>query len=133
MMKVNQELLGYARVSQGAGIPVITGIPLVSSLLKLRIKSRCLWFDLQEFIFTDSDCFIAIATDGSIIPNSLPQGFSPRPLADSRMLTIIGQSPVLSWENAVEMLCRIRYMTPASRRFSFFGGYRPFHFVFPVS
>ena len=42
-MKVNQELIGYTRVSLSVMIPVFAGVPLVSSLLALRIESPCSW------------------------------------------------------------------------------------------
>jgi hypothetical protein len=131
-MKVNQELLTYARVSTSAGIPVFSGIPLVSSLFTLRVECPCCWFDLREFVSADRDCFVVITLDGTIASNHPSHKLSPRPLNDLQILAIVNQSSVLPWEDAVETIRRIRYMTPESGRFSFFGGYKPFHFVLPV-
>jgi hypothetical protein len=131
-MKVNQELLSYASVSADAGIPVFAGIPLVASLSTLRVESSCCWFDLREFTTADRDCFVGMTLDGAITPDHQAQEFSPLPLNDLQILAIVNESPVLPWVDAIEALRRIRYMAPESGRFSFFGGYKPFHFVFPA-
>jgi hypothetical protein len=131
-MKVNRELLSHARVSADVGIPVLAGIPLAASLSTLRVESPCCWFDLREFVSADRDCFVGITLDGAITPDHPPHEFSPQPLSDLQLLAIVNQSPVLPWDDAIETLCRIRYMTPEYGRFYFFGGYKPFHFVFPV-
>jgi len=131
-MKVNQELLSYATVSADAGIPVVAGIPLVASLSTLRVESPCCWFNLREFATANRDCFVRITLEGAITPDHPSHEFSPQPLNDLQILAIVNQSPVLPWVDAIEALRRIRYMTPESGRFSFFGGYKPFHFVFPT-
>jgi hypothetical protein len=131
-MKVNQELLSYARVSVAAGVPVLAGIPLVSSLVSFGIQSPCCWFDLVEFVSADRDCFVTITLNGTISPDRSSGEFSPQPLDDSQIFAAVSRSAKLGWDDAVETLRRIRYMTPESGRFSFFGGYKPFHFVFPT-
>jgi hypothetical protein len=131
-MKVNQELLSYARVSADAGIPVFAGMPLVASLSTLRVESSCCWFDLKEFSSADRDYFVAVTPDGTIPSNHPPHELSPQPLNNLQIIACVSQSLVLPWDDAIESLREIRFRTPESGCFSFFGGYKPFHFVLPV-
>ena len=46
LMKLNGQLFNYASESSGRGIPVIAGVPLVTSLPTLRLNARCCWFEI---------------------------------------------------------------------------------------
>jgi hypothetical protein len=51
-MKVNVALQRWALSLQSHGIPVICGVPLVSSILEFSVSSPCVWFSI---IASDSD------------------------------------------------------------------------------
>jgi hypothetical protein len=126
-MKINPELVEYSQISGNAGIPVIAGIPLVSSLSRLRLNSPCSWFELTGC----NDLYIEVMLDGTIIPEELG-GKVSAPLTDMRIRELAGKSAILLWADAVERLRVIRSEQSEFNRFHFFGGYKPFHLVLPV-
>lgn len=133
IMKVNQQLLGYARASADAGITVLAGIPLVSSILTLRVTSQCSWFDLREFVVTNEDCFIEMALDGTVTSNAPSRVSLRQPLNDLEILDAASRCLAFRWEDAVEILRQIRCTQLKFRGFPFFGGYKPFHVILPCN
>lgn len=131
-MKVNQQLIDYARASADVGIAAFAGIPLVSSLFTFRIDSPCCWYDLREFFSTNTDCFVEMTLNGTVIPNPPSRSSIRQSSSDQQILNAVNRSPTLQWDVAIETLCRIRYMQPKFNSFPFFGGYKPFHLIFPI-
>lgn len=128
-MKVNVELLSYAQTSTRLGVSVCAGVPVITSLSAFRPNSPCCWFDLQGFGESHQDHILEIASDGTAATVSESNSSSPQPLTDMQLAALANQCPLLSWVEAVERLREIRFLTPDSGRFSFFGGYKPFHFA----
>lgn len=130
-MKVNQRLLVYARAGSEMGVPVIAGIPLVSSFHSLRSDSPCAWYDLQPLASEEDDCFIEMDEEGSVIAETPKRTLPSKKLSDVEILALLERSPIYSWDHAVTILSQLRHSQPESSGFPFFGGYRPFHLVLP--
>lgn len=132
-MKINQGLLAYSRAGAEMGVPVIAGIPLVSSFRDLRPDSPCAWYDLQALSSEEGDCHIEMAADGSVVAEIPVRRTPSEPLTDSSIPALLAHSSSYSWEHAIEILRSLRRSEPESSGFPFFRGYRPFHFVLPQS
>ena len=130
-MKVNQRLLAYSRAGAEMGVPVIAGIPLVSSFRDLRPDSPCAWYDLQPLSSEEGDCHIEMAADGSVVAETPIRPTPSEPLTDASILALLADSSSYPWEHAIETLRSLRHSEPEFSGFPFFGGYRPFHFVLP--
>jgi hypothetical protein len=132
-MKVNRELLEYSVASANEGISVLAGVPLVSSLSMLRMESRCCWFELNPSAPIDTDSFVEIGLDGTVVSNTAPSSALSGPLSDIQIQQAALRCPVMSWRMAVEKLRLIRSGQPEFRGFPFFRGYKPFHLVLLAS
>lgn len=136
LMKVNQQLLDYCRASSAVGIPVLAGLPLVRSLHLLRLTSHCCWFDLTKFLRFDGDSHVEVTLDGTEAAIFDSKRAAQAPLENEEIQTLVGQSPILTWDRAVELFTDIRRGASLSAQaehgyFPFFGGYKPFHIVVP--
>jgi hypothetical protein len=132
-MKINSELVQYSRLSTDAGIPVLAGVPLVSSLSLLRLSSQCSWFELSAYDGSGVESYVEVMLDGKAVPEQHPRDPFSKPLVNKRIRELANHSSVMPWATAVETLRGIRSKQPEFNRFAFFGGYKPFHLVLPVS
>jgi hypothetical protein len=129
-MKINPELVHYGKASAALDIPVLVGLPMVTSLSSLRLDSPCHWFDLAKFDRVNlSEFYVAVASNGE----STLCGSNERlagPLKDLEIQDVVRISPLLTWGRAVENLRDVRQnvsaYTNGYKRFPFFGGYKPF-------
>jgi hypothetical protein len=133
MMKINRELLQYSGRSSNFGIPVVAGIPLVSSLSRLRLNSSCSWFEMTGSDQHHEDHYIEVMLDGTSVLEQSGATESSSPLSDERIRELVHRSPTLSWLDAVAMLRSIRSEQSEFSRFPFFGGYKPFHLILPIA
>jgi hypothetical protein len=129
-VKINEELLAYSRAGREIGVPVIAGVPLVSSFKGLRPDSPCCWFDLGPLSSANNDCFIEITSEGRVIEQEPCTTPKSEPISDTDLVALVKQSSAHLWEQTIKNLGHLRRSQPASTGFPFFGHYRPFHFVF---
>jgi hypothetical protein len=128
-MKVNRELPRYSAASADAGIAVVVGVPLVSSLSTLRVETECCWFELSGCATTGRDYFVEIGRDGTVISNDAPAGALSGPLSDAQIEDAANRCEAMPWGLAVEKVRRVRSLQAESRGYPFFGGYKPFHLM----
>jgi hypothetical protein len=133
LMKINPELVHYCKASAALNIPVLVGLPMVTSLSSLRLNSPCHWFDLVKFECANrSEFYVAVAPDGEPTLCGSNERLAG-PLTDLEIEEVVRNSPLLTWSRAVEYLRDVRRTVSAYAmenhgyvRFPFFGGYKPF-------
>lgn len=128
-MKVNRELLAYSAASADAGMVVLVGVPLLSSLSMLRIDTQCCWFELKGCATTERDYFVEIGLDGTVISNDAPARALSGPLTDAEIQDAADRCRIMPWTQAVQNIRRVRSIQPEAHGFPFFGGYKPFHLM----
>lgn len=129
MMKINPELVQYSRISADAGIPVLAGIPLVSSLSLLRLSSKCSWYELGN----TGESYVEVMLDGKAVSEQHVRNQFTTPLDDKQIREMASRSPVMTWASAVATIRAIRSQQSAFTHYPFFGGYKPFHLLLPVA
>ncbi len=139
--KINALLFAYDGKASTYGIPVLAGVPLVSSLSQLVSSRRSAWFRLhgQTEDRTDAWCRLTIP-DGKIIDNSDPARVIG-PLTSKEIRRYVrSQAIPMPWTEAIEYLKILRRLNNQLRtsffpvnnqwRTSFFPGtYQPFHLL----
>jgi len=128
-MKVNRELLAYTAVSEEAGMAVLVGVPLLSSLSLLRIGAECCWFELKGSAVTDRDYSVDIGLDGTVISNDAPTRALTGPLTDDAIEDLADRCRMMPWIQAVQSIREIRSIQQEVHGSSFLGGYKPFHLM----
>ena len=128
-MKVNQELLGYSAASADAGIVVLVGVPLLSTLSMLRIDTECCWFELKGCAATGRDYFVEIGLDGTVTSDDAPAHALSGPLSDVQIQDAAHRCRMMPWRIAVQSIRKVRSLQPEFRGTRLFGGYKPFHLV----
>lgn len=128
-MKINHELLRYSAGSAGAGMTVLVGVPLLSSLSMLSIGTKCCWFELGASSTTDRDYFVEIGLNGMLISNDAPAQALSGPLNDAQIQDAANRCRIMPWAQAVENIRWVRSLQPEVGGFPFFGGYKPFHLM----
>lgn len=136
LMKINAELVHYCKASSALGIPVVVGLPMVTSLSSLRLNSPCHWFDLTRFVCPNRpEFYVAVAPDGEPTLRGSNERLAG-PLTNLEIQEVVSNSPCLTWSRAVEQLRDVRRTVSAYAiesygyvRFPFFGGYKPFLLV----
>jgi hypothetical protein len=130
-MKINSQLLEYAASSREFGIPVLAGMPLISTLADFRIDVPCSWFDLNSFAASETDVLLAMNRAGHLSTISKQQFPNLSPLDDASIQKIAKNSASLTWLNAADKLKELRSRNDG--RFLFFGGYKPFQMALILS
>jgi len=132
-MKINPELVHYCKASAALNIPVLVGLPMVTSLSSLRLNSPCHWFNLMKFECANRpEFYVEVAPDGEPTLYGSNEKLAG-PLTDLEIEEVVRNSPLLTWSRAVEHLRDVRRTVSAYAmenygyvRFPFFGGYKPF-------
>lgn len=126
-VKFNSTLFDVASNSANAGIPMLAGVPLVSSLMDLSLATPCAWFSLLGK--EGSDVCYRLALDGSIDDRSLRSSAVRGPLYENEIIELaLESSRKMPWHEAVENLRMIRRGAKRHESYWFmFGGrYYPF-------
>ncbi len=128
-MTLNHELIAYSERSEAAGMVVLVGVPLISSLPTLRIDAHCCWFELNGRAATKGYFLVEIGLDGNVISNHAPARALSGPLTDAGIEDAADRCRVMPWREAVEKIREIRSIESEVHGFPFFGGYKPFHLM----
>lgn len=128
-MKVNRELLAYSAASADAGMVVLAGVPLLSSLSAMRIDAECCWFELKGCAAADHDYLVEIGVDGTVISNNAPATALSGPLTDAEVEDAADRCGMMPWTEAVQNIRGIRSVQREVHGFPFHGGYKPFHLM----
>lgn len=130
LVKLNAELFEYARVAKPLGIPVFAGVPLVSSLAELTLKSQCSWFRLAPDESQDRDTELRLTLSGARLDDDRSCVGLEGPLESGKLVeSVLTGSERISWEQALEKLREIRQSVQRYGLYGFFGGYKPFHLL----
>lgn len=133
LMKVNSTLFDAAATASTYGCPVLSGVPLTSSLLTFTIDVPCSWFRLKPAHFdknADAEV-VELLMDGTVASDLVTSLEGP---LDTREILRIARTDAttLSWDEAVEAMTSIRRSSTPNRRWLFGGtAYRPFFLLIP--
>jgi len=128
-MTVNEELIAYSERSEAAGMVVLVGVPLISSLPTLRIDAPCCWFELNGSTATDGYFHVEIGLDGKVISGRPPARGLSGPLTDSGIEAAADRCRLMPWSEAIEKIREIRSTQREFNFFPFMGGYKPFYLM----
>lgn len=130
LVKFNEMLFEYATAASGNGIPVLAGVPLVSSLSQLTSNRESAWFEIvgEDHKLDDAWCRLAIP-DGTIIDKSDPSHVIG-PLTPDQLRKLVNeQAELMLWSDAAELIRRLRRMKRGWGPYSWMGNYHPFHLL----
>jgi hypothetical protein len=130
-IKFNERLFEVAQKARCHGIPVIAGVPLVSSLGCLADKPPCAWFLIQSQLGKPGDVIHKLDLTRERLLTENREGVEG-PLGSSRLLEHIEMSAQsYRWPAAVQVLRELRRTDDGRLLFFPFGGspYRPFFFA----
>jgi hypothetical protein len=123
VVRLNEELLERASVSEGYGIPVYAGVPVSRTFAELGKEPKCIWLRLN----------------GNSKPRDIqlyPFDAEPRKPAEPSEIPLdtlvdetVKQARELSWDDAIEALRNMRRDRDGAARWPLFGGYKPFHIL----
>jgi hypothetical protein len=127
LVKVNRELLAGSRVGSETGIPILIGVPLVTTLADFSLHCPCGWFHLKPDCDEDDDYSFELRLPGGTPTKPLDKRLAG-PLNHADVIQLLfSQSGEMSWEIAVEKMREIRSSSPVPSPFG--GGYRPFFVI----
>jgi hypothetical protein len=130
-VKINDALFERAHYLKENGIPTIAAVPLVSSIMDLRIGCPCSWFTLCPDRDFESDVEFTIDIKSEKCDIELPAGVQG-PLEDAELLRLFDKSEDLkSWQDAIEIL-RADRLDHGFYRNSFYwrmGMYKPVYLL----
>jgi hypothetical protein len=108
LMKINPELVHYSNASAALNIPVLVGLPMVTSLSSLRLNSPCHWFDLVKFECANQpEFYVAVAPNGEPTLCDSNERLTG-PLTDLEIEEVVRNAPLLTWSRAIEHLRDVR-------------------------
>jgi len=129
-VKINFSLQERTQSLLESGIPVLAGVPLVSSILNFQISSPCVWLRLTPSAGAYEDIYIEIdKRTGNITRSKLGEPFCILTPEDIRLLTQQSRSTVLS--EAIQNIKGMgrKHNYGISSRFLWFGNYKPVYFL----
>jgi hypothetical protein len=133
IMKINSDIFEMAIRARTFKIPVFVGIPLMKSILDMRIDSPCSLFRVRGDEKDNSDLHCYLSTIGNAIRFERETNAIQGPLNDSELNNQIeSDSEVLSWDEWLEHIKALRTGSIEYRNL-YFGGstYKPFYlFIF---
>jgi len=129
LVKINAQLFAGAVKGKEYGIPVLAGVPLVTSLSDFSIGVPCSWFHLKPGSLKQNDFEFLIPISGQVHI----QNFEPLisgPLARIQINDLIeSETREMSWSKAIEGIRAIRASGHIFVSPFFIAGYRPFFMV----
>jgi len=130
-MKINSQLFDAAQFGAQCGIPVLTGVPLVTNLSSFTLDIPCSWFRLNGSRSYDADYELTLSLTG--VPQStrlIP--VIDGPLTKTKIIEIVHESSrALAWQDAIDSMNLLRRIGQHGSHY--LAGYRPFFIVIPVS
>ena len=105
-VKVNGSVQQRAFSLVESGIPVLCGVPVVSSLLDFQISSPCVWFRLIPFLEEYEDIYMGIDTRTLTISRSSRNEPFPT-LRAQDILQLAKEAPPMVLSEAIERLKEI--------------------------
>jgi hypothetical protein len=134
-VKFNAVLSEKAYEFSKVGIPVLAGVPRVTSIMDFRLEAKCSWFQiLSDGEPADIEGILNIDDESSIkIPvNNFVRG----PLSESAINSLmIQQCNQMKWVEAIDVIRTVRasrprnYLDYSSYLARMFGGYKPFFLI----
>jgi hypothetical protein len=133
-VKFNAVLSEKAFEFNRVGIPVLAGVPRVTSIMDFRLGAKCSWFEmLSDDKPIDLEGILDMENENSI---KMPVNNSVRgPLSKSEINNIVIQKcKQMSWLEAIDLIRNVRAMRPRNFGYSsyiarMFGGYKPFFLI----
>jgi len=130
-VKFNQHLFEITSNAAKVSIPVLAGVPLVTSLMDFGLHTNCAWFHLKETALKE-DTLLRLSLDCNIITGKTSDQSITGPLREEQILECIcHQTQQSSWDDAIQ---RIRIVRSDSEDLgAFYGlfgsGYKPFYML----
>lgn len=130
-MKVNVALQQWAVSLQSHGIPVICGVPLVSSILHFSVSSSCAWFSINASDSDLEDIHVEIAKEDNCV-HGANFNHTISPLCEEEILQIADNARFMQLRDAIEVLKAIGRVQRSrlDHRFMWFGAnYKPVYLL----
>jgi hypothetical protein len=126
-VKINSALFESASAHAAEGIPVLAGVPRVSSLLDFSLSCECLWFEIHSIPGLPPDVEFSLASAGEVSP-VIAQGVAGPLTREYMVKTVQARCRVTPWSDAV---ARIQVVRRTCRQYEGglwgLGQYRPFY------
>lgn len=128
LVKFNYCLFDVAHIAKQIDIPVFAGVPLVSSLFKLNSNIDCAWFHFNTSDSQSDDVQVTLPLNCSQNQNAHGESCIDGPLNIKTLVDYINSgSKTRSWDDALDEINSLKYLTPTGGFFGGFGGYKPFY------
>ena len=121
MMKINSEVSLAAAEYRRLGIPVFVAFPCAASVFDFARDVQFLWFALRGS-GEEEDTVVQV---GSRMPPWLEGPLTDRQVCE----TIVRESTVIGWEEAVKAIRHVRQSAPDCGRWPFASAYKPVYFL----
>jgi hypothetical protein len=133
-VKFNAVLSEKAYEFNRVGIPVLAGVPRVTSIMDFRLGAQCSWFEiLSDGSPTDIEGVLDMDNESSI---KMPTNNSVRgPLSETEVNRLVIQNcKQMRWPEAIDFIRTVRASRPRNFEYGsyiarMFGGYKPFFFM----
>lgn len=121
-VKFNDSLFRAASIGEELRLPVMAGVPLASSLVKLALDARRMWFRLYPSGVGDAFVMVDLSegirhTEGSIRISVVPE--------DALLKLVLAETEPQPWEDIVRKLSIFKRLTRGPTPW-FGSGYAPF-------
>lgn len=121
-MKLNAQILSYAKRSWQDRLPVIAGMPLARALRDLRSECECAWIDIS--------CIDEGAADDTFpIPALRDHSGRWRRIDSKDILRLVAVTPETDWETLSDTMRTIRSDSRIVNAGPFGAAYRPFYIL----
>lgn len=126
LVKINGPLFASARAGAGLGIPVLAGVPLVSSLLQFSIGVPCAWFLIEPVEKADTEFNLRLSQPREVknLVNGVSWPLTPEEIAD----IAASRCREMDWMLAAEGMRSVKEQEQGYRG-PFGVGYTPFFLV----
>ena len=127
LMKINGALFEQAAICHGDGVPVLAGIPMVSSLMDFGMGARCGWFSIEGRPSGAFDEHLSIDLAGGLAVDRPSSGIRG-PLTDHELLSIAqAHTAEKSWSDFVHLANQLRAQAGGPPIFG--GTYKPVYLL----
>lgn len=133
LVKINAPLFTGAAEGLKFGIPVLTGVPLVTALSGFSIGVPCSWFHLTPNPSRHNDSEFLIPVSDQPLSALIFESSISGPLTDAQIGDLVkSETREMSWIEATEGMRTIRKAGYGYVQIPFAVGYRPFFIVILV-